>query len=75
LLILKSEDLFAYPSETLELVLEFLSLPTRDFEIGERRNTEGYTEPIASDTRYWLQEYCEPHNHLLYEHFGRDFGR
>jgi hypothetical protein len=75
LLILKSEDLFAYPSETLELVLEFLSLPKRDFEIGERRNTEGYTEPIASDTRYWLQEYCEPHNHLLYEHFGRDFDR
>jgi hypothetical protein len=74
LLILKSEDYFARPSEALDLVLEFLGLPERDFEIAGGRNTGGYTEPMDSDTRRWLQEYYEPHNQRLYEYLGRDFG-
>ena len=75
LLILKSEDFFARPSMTLELVLEFLGLPERDFEIGgEERNVGDYTEQMDPDTRHWLQEYYEPHNQRLYEYLGRDFG-
>jgi hypothetical protein len=74
LLILKSEDFFAQPSETLDLILDFLGLPEQDFEISGRRNEGGYTEPMESDTRRWLQEYYEPHNQRLYEYLGRDFG-
>jgi hypothetical protein len=44
LLILKSEDFFARPLETLELVLEFLNLPERDFELEGKRNEGGYSK-------------------------------
>ena len=74
LLILKSEDFFANPSETVDLVLEFLDLPERDFELEGKRNEGGYSEPMAADTRQWLRDYYEPHNKRLYEYLGRDFG-
>ena len=74
LLIVKSEDFFDCPSETLELVVKFLGLPERDIEIGGGRNTGGYSEPMDSDTRQWLREYYEPHNKRLYEYLGVDFG-
>jgi hypothetical protein len=74
LLILKSEDFFARPSVTLELVLEYLGLPERDFELEGKRNEGGYSEPMDSDTRRWLQDFYEPHNKRLYEYLGKDFG-
>lgn len=74
LLILKSEDFFASPLETLELVLEFLGLPERDFKLEGKRNEGGYSEPMDPETRRWLQEYYEPHNKRLYEYLGVDFG-
>jgi hypothetical protein len=74
LLILKSEDFFAGPSETVDIVLEFLDLPERDFELEGKRNEGGYSEPMDPETRRWLQEYYEPHNERLYEYLGIDFG-
>lgn len=74
LLILKSEDLFGCPSEMLQLVVEFLGLPERDFKLEGKRNEGGYSEPMDSETRQWLQDYYEPHNKRLYEYLGRDFG-
>jgi Sulfotransferase domain len=74
LLILKSEDFFACPSETLELVLKFLGLPEQDFKLEGRRNEGNYSEPMDSETRRWLKEYYEPHNRRLYEYLDVDFG-
>ena len=73
LLILKSEDFFACPSETLDLVLEFLGLPERDFALEGKRNEGGYSDPMEPDTRRWLEDFYEPHNRRLYEYLGRDF--
>ena len=55
-LILKSEDFFARPSDTLELVLKFLGLSERDFELEGKRNEGGYSEPMDPETRRWLQD-------------------
>jgi hypothetical protein len=73
LLILKSEDFFARPSDTLELVLPFLDLSERDFALEGKRNEGGYSDPMDPDTRRWLQDFYEPHNRRLYEYLGRDF--
>jgi hypothetical protein len=61
LLILKSEDFFARPLEILELVLEFLDLPERAFELEGKRNEGGYSWPMEPETRRWLQQYYKPH--------------
>ena len=74
LLILKSEEFFDRTSETLDLVLDFLGLPERDFEIVGLRNEGTYSEPMDFETRRWLQKYYEPHNKRLYEYLGVDFG-
>ena len=73
MLILKSEDFFACPSETLELDSS-LGLPERDFKLEGRRNEGNYSEPMASETRRWLKEYYEPHNRRLDEYLDVDFG-
>jgi hypothetical protein len=73
LLILRSEDLFARPQETVKSVLKFLRLPERDLELTAGRNTGGYKESMAPAIRRQLQEYFEPHNQRLYDYLGRDF--
>jgi hypothetical protein len=73
LLVLKSEDFFERPQETLELVLEFLDLPEWEPESWESRKKHHYGRMDAS-TRRRLEEYFEPHNRRLYEHLGVDFG-
>lgn len=73
MLVLKSEDLFDYPSHTLRRVLEFLGLPgwkPKDFRI----RTEERYEPLNNTTRVRLTEYFEPHNQRLYEYLREDFG-
>jgi len=74
LLILKSEDLFDRTLEMFNLVARFLGLPERDVEVSKERNTGRYSEPMASGTRRWLQDYYEPYNKKLYEYLGVDFG-
>ena len=73
LLILKSEDFFDHPSDTLERVVRLLGLPERDIEIRGGRNAGDYSEPMDSEIRRWLQKYYEPHNRRLYEYLGVDF--
>jgi hypothetical protein len=77
LLVLKSEDLFERPHETIMLVLEFLGLPQWEPEaeelMGGKRN-EGRYEEMNPATRRRLEEYFEPHNQRLYEYLGTDFG-
>jgi len=77
LLVLKSEDLFERPLQTLKVVLDFLDLPDWEPEVskltGNKRN-EGRYEEMNPSTRRKLEEYFEPHNQRLYEFLGVDFG-
>ncbi len=77
LLVLKSEDLFESPQQTLKVVLAFLGLPEWEPEasklLGNKRN-EGRYEEMDPATRRRLEEYFEPHNQRLYEFLGVDFG-
>jgi sulfotransferase family protein len=74
LLVLKSEDFFERPQETLEVVLGFLGLPEWEPGAWEIHKKGCYEEGMAPATRRRLEEYFEPHNRRLYEFLGRDFG-
>jgi hypothetical protein len=78
LLVLKSEDFFENPKETLKVVLEFLDLPewepgAEELE-GGKRNEGRYEQEMDPSTRRRLEEYFEPHNRRLYDLLGVDFG-
>jgi Sulfotransferase domain len=76
-LVLKSEDFFDHPKNTLASVHEFLGLPP--WEIGdlgeepEASHKASYSE-LDPATRERLEKYFEPHNRRLYEFLGVDFG-
>jgi hypothetical protein len=74
MLVLKSEDFFEYPTDTLRLVFEFLDLPAWEREEAEVRNPGTYTERMDPATRHRLEEYFEPHNRRLYEFLGANLG-
>jgi hypothetical protein len=75
--VLKSEDLFERPRETLKLVLDFLDLPDWEPEASQlvsRRNKGEYEQEMDPSTRRQLEGFFEPHNRRLYDYLGRDFG-
>ena len=78
MLVLKSEDFFELPQETLKLVFSFLGLPEWEPNASEiiprKRNKGGYEEEMDPATRRRLEEYFEPHNKRLYDYLGVDFG-
>jgi hypothetical protein len=77
MLVLRSEDFFENPQETLMRVLRFLELPVWEPEAPELRdkvNRGGYGQKMDPATRRRLEEYFEPHNRRLYEFLGVDFG-
>ncbi len=77
MLVLKSEDFFERPRETLNLVLDFLDLPDWEPEASELRdkvNKGKYEQKMDPATRRRLEDYFEPHNRRLYEFLGVDFG-
>lgn len=72
ILILKSEDLYADPQETLKQVFEFLELP--DHPLPEYpRYTAGSYSKIPESIRQSLAEFFRPHNQKLEEFLGRKF--
>jgi hypothetical protein len=73
LLVLKSEDLFERPRQTLKVVLEFLGLPDWEPEAWQSGKNHRYEE-MDPATRKRLEEYFEPHNRRLYDYLGVDFG-
>jgi hypothetical protein len=78
MLVLKSEDFFDDPKETLKVILEFLGLPewepaAEELE-GGKRNEGRYEQQMDPSTRRRLEEYFEPHNRRLYDLLGVDFG-
>ncbi len=77
MLILKSEDFFERPVETLKVVLNFLDLPEwqpEASELEQRRHTGSYKQKMDPSTRRRLEAYFEPYNKRLYECLGVDFG-
>jgi hypothetical protein len=77
MLILKSEDFFERPVETLKVVLTFLDLPDWQPEASElqhRRHTGTYKQKMDPSTRRRLEAYFEPYNQRLYECLDVDFG-
>jgi hypothetical protein len=77
MLILKSEDFFERPVETLKVVLTFLDLPDWQPEASElqlRRHTGTYKLKMDPSTRRRLEAYFEPYNQRLYECLDVDFG-
>jgi hypothetical protein len=77
MLVLKSEDLYEHPTETLRVVLSFLDVADWEPEAAElniKRNEGRYEQKMKPDTRRRLEEYFEPHNRRLYEYLGVDFG-
>jgi hypothetical protein len=78
MLVLKSEDFFERPVDTLKVVLDFLDLPDWKPEASEvipkKRNKGNYERGMDPATRRWLEDYFEPHNQRLYEYLGVDFG-
>jgi hypothetical protein len=77
MLVLKSEELYESPVETLNTVIAFLDLPEwepKASQLPKRRNTGSYEGGMESSTRERLEEYFRPHNRRLYEYLGRDFG-
>jgi len=75
--VLKSEDFFEHPRETMKLVLDFLDLPDWEPEASELRdriNKGGYEQRMDPAIRRRLEDYFEPHNQQLYEFLGGDFG-
>jgi hypothetical protein len=77
MLILKSEDFFERPVETLKVVLTFLDLPDwqpEPSELQQRRHTGTYRQKMDPSTRRRLEAYFEPYNQRLYECLDADFG-
>jgi len=77
LLVLKSEDFFEDPVESLKPVLSFLDLPEwkpKVWDLHYKRNKGDYEEKMDPATRRRLEEYFEPHNRRLYDFLGTDFG-
>jgi hypothetical protein len=77
MLVLKSEDFFGRPVETLKAVLTFLDLPEwqpEASELQQRRHSGTYKQKMDPSTRQRLEAYFEPHNQRLYECLDVDFG-
>jgi hypothetical protein len=77
MLILKSEDFFERPVETMKVVLNFLNLPDWQPEaadLQQGRHTGSYKQRMDPSTRRRLEAYFEPHNQRLYECLDVDFG-
>jgi hypothetical protein len=75
LLVLRSEDLFADPVATMDVVEEFLELPKFDIDIAsltKKRNSRTF-RPMDPATRQRLEQFYKPHNRRLYEYLGVDF--
>ena len=78
ILVIKSEDFFENPLETLKTAQRFLDLPEWEpapTELPKKRNEGSYDRlGMNPATRRRLEEYFEPHNRRLYDFLGVDLG-
>lgn len=73
MLVLKSEDLFSNPAQSLKATLGFLGLSQWTPETHPSTYKLDYVD-MNPATRHDLQDYFEPHNQRLYKYLGVDFG-
>ena len=73
LLVLKSEDYYASPVDTLNRTAEFLGLPHWNPLIAGPASRRDYA-PMDQATRTHLVNFFEPHNRRLYDLLGLDLG-
>jgi hypothetical protein len=72
LLVLRAEDLFTLPAETMAVVWEYLELEPVYQEEYEAHRAQSYR--VYASTREYLADYFRIHNQTLGEMLGRDFG-
>ena len=72
ILILKSEDFYANPAQTLNQTLKFLELPPHTIENYPKYNSGSYPE-IYPATKQYLINYFQPHNQKLAKDLGITF--
>lgn len=75
ILLLKSEDFFASPRESLRRVFEFLGVDA-DYRVADlaTRNEGKEKGEVPDAVRKYLDDFYRPHNQALYELTGIDFG-
>ncbi len=71
-LILKSEDFYLNPLETMEEVFKFLDLPNCSLENYPKVNAGSYNQ-VDPSLRKTLSEYFAPYNQQLEEYLGKKF--
>ncbi len=83
LLVLKSEDLYSNPAETMQKTLKFLGVAqielNKEYKNYRRPSKKGYRKQVVppkmdAKMREYLVEYFRPHNARLYEFLGVDLG-
>jgi len=72
-LILKSEDLFSQPSETVQKVFEFLQLSKYNSINYKQHNPTPFKAKMDTNLKNYLKEYFKPFNDELNKFFNRDF--
>ena len=72
-LILKTEELEKNPSEILDSVFKFLSIPDYDKINFEKKHNVSKYEPMNEQSRKMLKEFFKPHNKNLYKFLKQDF--
>ncbi|MEG4806544.1 hypothetical protein QUA82_02330 [Microcoleus sp. F8-D3] len=71
ILILKSEDLFAYPQKNLNTLFKFLDTHEHNINNFYIYENKGNCPTINDNLRRRLCEFFLPHNQLLEEYLGR----
>ncbi len=71
-LILRGEDLYQTPDDTMKQVFNFFGLPEHKLAKYNKLNS-GYYAPISDLLRQRLSEYFQPHNQRLEEYLGMKF--
>ncbi|NET17111.1 MAG: sulfotransferase domain-containing protein, partial [Okeania sp. SIO1H6] len=71
-LILRGEDLYQAPDDTMKQVFDFLGLPEHQLPKYKKLNSGSYA-PISDLLRQQLSEYFQPHNQRLEEYLGMKF--
>lgn len=76
LLIIDHRDLLTNRDTTLAAITDFLDLPAFDWSEQPltEQNKGRYAEPIAPQTRTFLNDFYRPFNEKLYERLGVDYG-
>lgn len=71
-LILRGEDLYQAPDDTMKQVFDFLGLPEHQLPIYKKLNSGSYA-PISDSLRQRLSAYFQPHNQRLEQYLGIQF--